>query len=381
LDTSKERSFHSSGATASGAGTPKLTLPKIGDAAVASTAAVPPVQMDKAQQTQPPQSMDAEDPQRPKADTGGSIDFGKLDATPSAFQEIDGDTHEKILEGLSAAGKMSSLRREAAQSLRLFIFGAISDSKKALSPKDIDRIMRERIGTKAQISMLYAFWGKLDNDKSGSVDIKEFREFVDNAMRDIVDGQGRTRGGFSMQAFKDGSPQENAAFAQKMCDRVGTALLGKKSTFILEDMMRIIWPCSRNADLKIMKGWCNELELTTWRTATPMKLAKDDFEALAAVFRFFDNDGSGSVTVDELVHSGLMDKEQAYKYMQEADGPDGDGELSMVEFCELFCPTGYRAHSRARIGTDETGRKLVFDERIHGWRPEDMDPGKAGLFS
>lgn len=291
------------------------------------------------------------------------------------------DRNANILEAIPPAGKMSTMRREASQSLRTFIFGGITEKHKTLSPKDIDRALREKVGTKAQVQLLYTFWGKLDDDKSGSVDIKEFKLFVDHAMKDITDGHSKVRSAFAISAFKDGSAEENATLARQLCDRVGQALLGRKSIFVVEDLMRIIWPCSRSQDIKLMKGWVNEFELTTWRTSTPKQLPKEEFDSLAAVFRFFDDDGSGSVTIDELIHSGLMDKEQAHKIVMEADGPDGDGELQMLEFCELFCPTGFRAHSKAKVGTDEQGRRVVFDDRMSGWRLEEMDPGKAGLFS
>jgi len=331
------------------------------------------------QSQEPMQPQSTEEAKAASGEAGGNEEMDEEAADGKV--ENTSKNQVNILEGLSAGGKMGTLRREAAQSLRTFIFGTITEGKKALSPKDIDRALRDKIGSRSQVQTLYAFWTKLDVDKSGMVDLKEFRAFVEAALKDITDGHSRVRGGFSMQAFKDGTPEENASFARQMCDRVGQVLLGRKATFVIEDVMRIIWPCSRTADLKTMKGWVNEFELTTWRTATPKQLAKEEFDALAAVFRFFDNDGSGSVTVDELIHSGLMDKDQARKYVMEVDGPDGDGELSILEFCELFCPTGFRAHNKAKVGTDDQGRRLVFDDRMNGWRLEEMDPGKAGLFS
>jgi len=304
------------------------------------------------------------------------------------------DPHTNILESFMPSQKMSQLRREAAQSLRMFVFGNIgTEGKKALTAKDCDRIIREKVGTKHQVHCVHSLWDKLDDDASGFVDMSEFKAFVDTAMKRIGDLKNELARsaldgvkpnlscshGFSLEYFQSGTTEENAKFAAKMCDRLQQALLGKKETFVLEDLLRIVWPCSTNADLKVMRAWCRENAISAWRSPTPRKLAKDELEALSAVFRFFDNDSSGSVTIEELILSGLMDKETATRYMAEVDGPDGDGELNMMEFCELFCPTGFRAHSRAEKGTDETGQRLVFDERVGGWRLEDMDPGS--LFS
>eukprot|EP00927_Polykrikos_kofoidii_P040418 TRINITY_DN34557_c0_g1_i1.p1 TRINITY_DN34557_c0_g1~~TRINITY_DN34557_c0_g1_i1.p1 ORF type:complete len:629 (+),score=98.81 TRINITY_DN34557_c0_g1_i1:76-1962(+) len=293
------------------------------------------------------------------------------------------DPHANILEAVGYSSKMSKMRREASQSLRMFLFGSITDSKKVLTAKDIDRVLRDRIGSREQVKMLHGLWNNLDDDRSGYVDITEFRTFVEQAMKDIIAAKSERRQTtapcFSMAVFEHGTLDENRKFGQKLCDRVGHALLGMKTTFVLEDMMRIIWPCCTASDMKTMKAWCNEIELTAWRAPTPRHLSSEEFDALAAVFRYFDNDGSGSVTVEELVGSGLMDKEQAHACVMDAGGADEDAELSMLKFCEMFCPTGFRAHSKAKVGTDQKGRRLVYDERLKGWRPEDKDPAAAGL--
>jgi hypothetical protein len=370
-DSSKERLQSKSnppvppGASSIGQSAPKLPLPSVTEGSTPSQA---PVQNEV---QQPPTAVEGEVLQL-------------SDASPHSGQgqETEAvDPHERILDMVSNSGRMSTLRREAAQSLRTFLFGSISESKKALSPKDIEKVLRDRSGSRTQVNQLYAFWCKMDHDRTGFADMNMFRHFVDTAMRDLTDGTSRVRNCFAAAAFKDAPPQENNSFVIKMIERVSTAVVSKKPTFVIEDMMRVLWPASRMQDLRTMKAWCNEMELTTWRTATPTLLPKQDFDALAAVFKFFDNDQSGSVTLEELLLSGLVDKEQAQKLIQEADGADGDGTLDMIEFCEFFCPAGYRAHSEARIGTDDAGRRLVYDERMHGWRLEEMDPGKAGLFS
>lgn len=324
----------------------------------------------------------ASQPPVPEGSSGAAEEKHAAIGEVALEEEEEKEQKQQILEGLLSTGKISTQRREASQSLRTFVFGYIKEGiKSGMSAKDVDRVCRDKIGTKVQVGLLHAFWTKLDRDRSGSVDAKEFKTFVEMALKDIQDGQNRVRGGFSMTAFKDGSPEENATFAKQLIDRVGYVLFGKKQTFVIEDMMRIIWPCCRNQELKLMKTWVNELELSSWRRDPPKQLSKDEFEGLAAVFRFFDTDKSGSITVEELVLSGFIDKDQAAKMVLEVDGHDGDGELCMLEFCELFCPTGYRAHENAKIGTDDQGQRLVFDDRMNGWRLEDMDPGKAGLFS
>lgn len=277
-----------------------------------------------------------------------------------------------IVEAVSLSAKLGQFRTEVSKMLRLFVAEAVVWGRS--DPKSLERALRERSGTRAQIECLYNFWVALDDDGSGRVDMDEFRTFVERILKEGQEKseKGGTSTSVQFQLIDTGSPEENHKLGMDLCEKLGQALMGKKPFFIIEDLMRIIWPYSTLADLKQMKGICRELALTNWRLPPPKTLPKDELEALSAVFRHFDNDGSGSVTADELIDSGIMDKEQARKLVNEADD-DGSGELSLIEFCELFCPTGYRAHSRAQIGTDETGRVLVFDAVLDGWRFEDVD--------
>merc|ERR1712228_172559 len=107
-----------------------------------------------------------------------------------------------------------------------------------------------------------------------------------------------------------------------------------------------------------MKGWCEEFALhnARWRVPPPRVLPLNELEALKAVFKYYDKDCSGSVTAEELIHTGLLDKETARKYVYEMDS-DGNGELSITEFCELLCPTGYRSTLEAEMGTTPEGQR------------------------
>jgi len=96
-------------------------------------------------------------------------------------------------------------------------------------------------------------------------------------------------------------------------------------------------------------------------------LARPDFEGLVAVFKFFDKDSSGSVSFEEMVDSGLMDRETATSYLREWD-KNTSGELCLNEFCEMLCPIGYRAHDKAERGTDAEGRLVVLDRKTGSWR-------------
>merc|ERR1712159_723498 len=102
------------------------------------------------------------------------------------------------------------------------------------------------------------------------------------------------------------------------------------------------------------------------RVKTPPVLHKDELDGLRENFRWFDRDGSGSVTLGELVESGLLDKETAARYMVEWD-EDGTGEFDCEEFCQMLCPAGFRAFEHSEIGSDVEGNRVIYDTAGKCW--------------
>eukprot|EP00747_Dinoflagellata_sp_TGD_P212859 gnl/TRDRNA2_/TRDRNA2_85894_c0_seq1.p1 gnl/TRDRNA2_/TRDRNA2_85894_c0~~gnl/TRDRNA2_/TRDRNA2_85894_c0_seq1.p1 ORF type:complete len:756 (-),score=147.77 gnl/TRDRNA2_/TRDRNA2_85894_c0_seq1:199-2466(-) len=287
----------------------------------------------------------------------------------------------KIVEQVGPKSKMSTVRKEVFQCLRLFILGAVTDNKKA----NKDKVYLESCASKEKIGVVYGFWSRMDVDHSGCVSVNEFRLFAEkiitecrsdnrrpsahaNSAQQIKDGEF-----FKNMAFlQSGTPEENAKFVVRMCDRMQQIFQAKgKGSLVVEDLLRLMWPCSSIADLQKMKTWFKAFELSdgSERVKTPPVLPKAELDALAAVFKHFDKDGSGTVTIEELIHSGLIDREQAYRYVSEVD-QDGNGEIDSSEFCELMCPNGYRANERAVHATTDGGQRIVYDQGISCWRME-----------
>mmetsp|Transcript_66992 Transcript_66992/g.122179 ORF Transcript_66992/g.122179 Transcript_66992/m.122179 type:complete len:695 (+) Transcript_66992:141-2225(+) len=286
----------------------------------------------------------------------------------------------EVLEPVSRNAKIGALRREACQLIRFFFFGNIGNETRK-GTKEKEKIYYDTIGSREQVRQLFNIWDRMDSDNSRQVDFPEFRAFVDRCATDRGQSHER-RNSFSggpaekkeaiFAFFQNNSQEDNIKFASKLVEKVAAVLMSKKPFFVIEDMMRLIWPCSSVEDLKKMKQWCEEFALTNakWRVPTPKVLSANELEALSAVFKYFDKDGSGTVTAEELVHSGLLDREQASRYMAEID-TNGDGEMALNEFCEMMCPNGYRATTSSMIGTDDAGRRVVLDEKLGGWRRED----------
>merc|ERR1711879_455655 len=98
-------------------------------------------------------------------------------------------------------------------------------------------------------------------------------------------------------------------------------------------------------------------KLSAIRAKTPPVLSKTTQEELEENFHWLDADRSGAVHYDDLVHSGLVDKDLMEKLRKTHD-KNGDGLLDCSEFVDMLCPLGFRAHGQVVHSTDEEGRPM-----------------------
>jgi len=243
-------------------------------------------------------------------------------------------------------------RREACEYMRLFLFGKIGNEN-SRRVRDRERTFYETTGTHEQVLELYKVWKTLDTDGSGRVDFTEFRSYL-QAKR------------------KEGSSQVDTI------EKAMKVLLSKKSSFVIEDMIRICWPCAAFKDITKMKAIIEEAQ-TAKAVPAPPVLPGEELEALIENFQYYDSDGSGAVTIQELLDSGMLDPDTAQKNMELFD-LDGSGELNVWEFCEMFCRPGFRAYAEAHTAIDDEGNRLYYDGML-GWRPlranDRVDKGHA----
>mmetsp|Transcript_51521 Transcript_51521/g.83583 ORF Transcript_51521/g.83583 Transcript_51521/m.83583 type:complete len:638 (-) Transcript_51521:95-2008(-) len=301
-----------------------------------------------------------------------------------------------LLEQVLPGQKISASRREACQMLRLFCFGQVGNES-VRNTKDKEHIFTEAIGVREQMKLLLDAWDRMDLDCSGRVDTQEFRGFADriigeavayNAKENKFEELGFHRGvsGHHLTVEKGGvaqlsawltsnSAEDRIKFATKMCERVSSVLLsGRKQNFCIEDLMRFIWPCSSINDLKAMRQWCEEVALSRdkWRASTPTVMPPDEIEALKAVFMHFDQDASGTVSSEELISAGLLEKDSALKFLAQVDS-DGSGEIDIFEFCELMCPSGFRRSDDSETGSTPDGKRILYDHGLKCWRLIDKE--------
>jgi len=311
---------------------------------------------------------------------GGNVANVLMDLVKAAHND------ENEIDAFQAASNQKKnlhrSRKEACMMLRVFVFGYIGNEN-AKTKEDKEQLFYESYGSKEMVNALQTFWTKLDNDGSGRVDIGEFRNFAADEIEkrllgEAKEGEGKPKPEAGKEVlFPDcwavgvDPSKDFQKFITKLVDKIAVAILGKKSSFVLDDMMRVIWPFAGQGECKLMCRWCKEFEknAASSRVRTPPILDPDEFEGLCSAFKHFDEDGSGEVTLEELVTKGLIYADQVEQYRKEWDR-NGDGSFDMNEFCEMMCPLGYRAYPQSKIGSAKDGTRLEFDGVIGGWRCE-----------
>lgn len=281
------------------------------------------------------------------------------------------------LDDAFAKSALTPAKRERAQLMRLFVFGSMGTDLKN-GQKDREKVLKEPIGTKDQIKMAVDAFTKISSDAQFGV--TELRAHVEKICQDLRRAQALKNFPVwetaAVTAFCNPSQslEDNIKSLQTMCERVSTALFGRKAYIEAEDVIRSIWPCCGLPELKSMRTWWEELlvDKASWRVPTPEVITEEELESLRAVFRFFDHDGSGGVSVNEFISSGLIDKEYAEKLIAEHDA-DSSECLEIMEFCELFCQNGFRCHAQSLKGTTAEGQRIIYDQRVRGWRLEEAD--------
>lgn len=271
------------------------------------------------------------------ASTGNQGAFAFGGTSSASAGDIFGGLWGSVLDQATqtlAEQPLSVEHRNSCLLVREFIFGENNGMTNCAA-----------VPTKEEVVTLYKVWLKLDDNDSGRVDVGEFRAYC--------------------------AKLENPKFGEKLLQ----TFLGKKSSFGIEDVFRVVWPYATPEQGQVMKGWIQEWVTLAKRVKTPPILPTVALEALYESFRFMDTSGDGNVTVEEMVSSGLVEPEQAERYMKEFD-TSGDGEMDMREFCEMLCPAGFRAFPDSKSAVDTDDNVVIYEDN-YGWRIR-PPPGAVG---
>jgi Ca2+-binding EF-hand superfamily protein len=256
-------------------------------------------------------------------------------------QRKDMRKRTSVFEVVRPSQKISINRKAACDALRLFVFGYVGNEN--INPDDQkarDMTYYETGGTAEQVETLGTLWHSLDKDGSGWVDIAEFREFLQ--MKGLTKQQ------------------------REWGERTVSLLLGKKSSFCIEDMMRILWPCAPLNELLAMTSIVEESKSREQAyIPPPVVIPAEDRDALKHIFKHVDKEGKGVVTFQMIANAGLLDKVAVQQYIDEWDPVfHSDGTLTLEDFIAMLCPVGYRAAEDARIACDAEGNIIYLEGKM-----------------
>eukprot|EP00435_Cladocopium_sp_Y103_P075225 s5_g55.t1 len=268
-----------------------------------------------------------------------------------------------------------------------FVFGAVGNEN-LKTKRERENVFLESCGAKEDMLKLIRAWEKIDPEDFGRVEVAEVQRFADRLMIDVAAAQAWQESNdlcvqldpqsivSRMPPWIASTPPEDwPRFVQRLSERLTAALSAvRKSSFCFEDLMRLIWPCSSVEDLKQMCAWCEEINNTRdkYQVSPPPVLPQHAKDALKAVFDHFDKDGGGKISTNELVMSGLVDKDGAKDFIRKA--ADANGEIGLKDFCEMLCPHGYRATEQSVVGSTALGRVARLDKNTRTWRLKEAKP-------
>jgi hypothetical protein len=272
--------------------------------------------------------------------------------SPVPEKEKDRSAHRKTIAASSNNGGINTPELlEQCDNMWQFIFGeSMADHG--------HNMLTITCGSQEELFTLLKVWKQMDKMGDGRADFQDFQHYVDSL---IVASQGlHTTDPLHGMTAKD---------FQALASKVAAQMLAKKSSFQIEDIMKFLWPAASLLDLKDIHRWTDDVSafLVNLRVKTPPVLPKSELAELTAVFDFFDADASGTISFEEMIGSGLLDKETATRYMKEFDS-DGSRLLSSAEFYEMMCPSRYRAFDGAVRASDENGLRVVYEPVMGGWR-------------
>lgn len=269
---------------------------------------------------------------------------------------------------------LAGSRRDNGHLMRFVVFAGSASASGGQSgleaqcqaAKERDQVRHEIPPQKEAVYALMVFWKQVDADASGRADHHEFREVVEARTKELLNAAVPE---WVVSLVGCDPLKESSKFAAKLADKLIKMALGKKSSVSLEDITRIVFPLASRAELNRLKkaAFQTQRNAQKARVKTPPALEPQQFEDLCSVFHYFDDDGSGDLTLEELAASGLIYEDQVEAYTREWDRT-GDGHFDVLEFTEMMCPFGYRAYPDSKVGSHKDGTKVVWDGVIQGWR-------------
>lgn len=243
---------------------------------------------------------------------------------------------------------LTNAKRHACEVVRRFFWGAVGNEQAKTVDEGL-KVLQNSSATLDQVDRLWRMWKRLDITRAGQVDSTAFLRVAHSS-----------KGG-------DVRPAERAI----------RVLLDKKPYCTIDDVIRSIWPCALPPDLELVQKQLDELREGTREAETPAPplLKAEELEGLIKNFNFLKENRDEEEFLDsaeldvlgirELIAAGFLHQDDAERYFKKY-GKSVNDPINCEDFCEMFCPDGFRATASSRIATDEDGNRLALSNGV--WR-------------
>jgi len=267
-------------------------------------------------------------------------------------QQLDREDHSDKVVSLA--------RLQASALVHFLIFGNRCSPSKKLTRKDEDVSV-------ADIQVLCQFWITLDEDASNDIDHVEFKHYVDLALLNRyrnIEQEMETLPQWAQMNMPEKINLDFPKFIRRMREKVSDHLFRGRSSFMLHDLLELSWPHASATRLESLAATLEKALAAIRggaRASSPPVLDKVAYQDLCAVFRDIDDDRRGVLSFSGLGSLGLIDNDSMVETVRAWDVA-GNGFLDMATFCEMMCPSGFRATEASRVATSQDGRKMILAE-------------------
>jgi hypothetical protein len=250
---------------------------------------------------------------------------------------------EKQLEG-QPLKPLKSFQRDSCIMMRATLLGKVGDENDRKVSRDTTAFDNPR-GSAEDLWAVWRIWAEMDQNCVGRVEAYDFIRWF--------------------------SERGRIALAAKLWKAVS----GKEDQITLNHMLRVLWPRAQSADFDAMKLTMEERKRRELSVVpAPDIMTHEQRFDLIKVFEFLDADGSGEISVKELIDAGFMSREEAVSNVDTFS--KGSGELDVEMFLEMMCPHGYRYSKESTSAYDDSGdgSTIKKDPTDRKWYRETLPP-------
>jgi hypothetical protein len=134
----------------------------------------------------------------------------------------------------------------------------------------------------------------------------------------------------------------------------------------LGNLIKWMWPEVTEEHIEQMMTWICMVELAKFRQPTPRVIDHSERRILEGMFQRMDSEKRGYCTAEDIAGGEEQNSRNVMKNIVDVDTVKaviGQGHIGLIQFLELMCENGFRAHEHATQVLLDDGRKLIQQRR------------------